>query len=188
MYPVELVVVPHTRHLPQAELPATVQVTCKAPNEPARKCADDWNIDRDASHKQKTFNLELPGGWNEISFQHEGTPIKRAYIGIPGGYPGRRPNSWHSVFTRIDGKFVDAYSDNISKTEILKRSRPRASLATGQMAPRISKCSPVAVPSNQPTHLPAGSQEPMSEHQATVPKYLATLNCPSYQTASSPES
>ena len=125
MYPVELVVVPHTRHLPHSELPATVQITCKAPNEPARKCADDWNIDRDASHKEKTFNLELPGGWNEITFHNEGTPIKRAYIGIPSGYPGRRTNSWHRVFTYVDGPFFDAYAVNIRKPEFSNGLVPR---------------------------------------------------------------
>lgn len=129
MYPVELVVVPHTRHLPQSELPATVQITCKAPNEPARKCADDWNIDRDASHKEKTFNLELPGGWNEISFQHEGTPIKRAYIGIPSGYPtAGSPNRAVRVWTDVVGNFgpfFDTYAENIRKPEFSNGLVPR---------------------------------------------------------------
>ena len=126
MYPVELVVVPHTGHLPQSELPATVQITCKSPNEPARKCADDWNIDRDASHKEKTFNLELPGGWNEISFQDEGTPIKRVYIGIPSGYPAARPPVRPvRVLTDVNGPFFDAYAENIRKPEFSNGLVPR---------------------------------------------------------------
>lgn len=118
LYPVELVVVPHTRHLPQSELPTTVQITCKPANQPARKCTDDWVVDSNASHQEKTFNLELPGGWNEITFLDEGTPVRRAYIGIPSGYPGRSPDAWHRVFTTAVGNFgnfVDAYSRNAGK-------------------------------------------------------------------------
>ena len=125
MYPVELVVVPHTRHLPQSELPETVQITCKAANEPTRKCADDWTLDANASHKEKTFNLELPGGWNEVTFHNEDTPIMRAYVGIESGYPGRQTNSWHRVFTHIGGEIVDAYSDNISKPKFSNGLVPR---------------------------------------------------------------
>ena len=125
MYPVELVVVPHTRHLPQSELPATVQITCKAPDEPARKCADDWNIDRNDSHIEKSINLEIPGGWSEVTVLQEGTPIMRAYVGIPSGYPGRSPKYSTRVFTRIGGEFVDAYSDNISKPQFSNGLVPR---------------------------------------------------------------
>ena len=115
LFPVKLVVVPHTRHLHQSELPATVQITCKPANQPSRKCADDWAVDSNDSHREKTFNLELPGGWNEITIQDEGTPIWRAYIGIRSGYPGRSPNSWHRVFTAVVSNFVDAYAGNMGK-------------------------------------------------------------------------
>ena len=116
MYSVELRVIGDTIFLPPSELPITVQITCKATNEPARKCADDWNINRNDYHLvEKSFNLEIPSGWSEVTFQHEGTPILRAYIGIPSGYPGNfQPVR---ALMRDYGEIVDAYAEYISKPE-----------------------------------------------------------------------
>ena len=116
MYSVELRVIGDTIFLPQSELPITVQITCKATNEPARKCADDWNINRNGYHiVEKSFNLEIPSDWSEVTFQREGTPILRAYIGIPSGYP--RNFQPARVLTREYGEIVDAYVEYISKPE-----------------------------------------------------------------------
>ena len=123
MYSVELNVSPQTIHLSPSELPATLQIICKAANDPPRKCADDWTVDRNDTHLDLTVDLEIPGGWSEVTFQDEGTPILRAFVGIPSGYlTNARPESVH---TKVDGRIVDVYAEYISKPKLSNGLVPR---------------------------------------------------------------
>ena len=119
----ELIVSPQTIFLPPSDLPATLQVICKTGNEPPRKCADDWTVDRDDTHLDLTINLEIPGGWSEVTLQDEGTPVMKAFVGIPSGYLRRYQSE--RTYTNIDGRIVDAHVEYLNKPRLSNGLIPR---------------------------------------------------------------
>ena len=123
MYSAELIVSPQTIFLPPSDLPATLQVICKTGNEPPRKCADDWTVDRDDTHLDLTINLEIPGGWSEVTLQDEGTPVMKAFVGIPSGYLRRYQSE--RTYTNIDGRIVDAHVEYLNKPRLSNGLIPR---------------------------------------------------------------
>ena len=74
----------------------TLQLFCRTPSEPRRKCADEWEIGPELPTEQHII-VNLPAGEHQIVVEHSGSPVTTALVSIDPEAAADPDSAWVEV-------------------------------------------------------------------------------------------